>query len=55
MKAIPIGGLCLQCHGTAIAPELAEKLSELYPEDKATGYREGDMRGAFVVTRRLER
>ena len=54
MKAIPTGGLCLQCHGTAIAPKLAEKLSELYPEDKATGYSEGDMRGAFVVTRRLE-
>jgi hypothetical protein len=55
MKAIPTGGLCLQCHGTAIAPELAEKLSELYPEDKATGYSQGDIRGAFVVTRYLDR
>ena len=55
MKAIPTGGLCLQCHGTAIAPKLAEKLSELYPEDKATGYSEGEIRGAFVVTRQLDR
>jgi hypothetical protein len=51
MKAIPAGGLCLQCHGQSIAPDVREKLSGLYPEDKATGYREGDIRGAFVVTR----
>lgn len=51
MKAIPTGGICLQCHGQAIAPPVEEKLAELYPEDKATGYSEGDIRGAFVVTR----
>ena len=43
--------MCLQCHGQSIAPDVREKLSGLYPEDKATGYREGDIRGAFVVTR----
>ncbi len=51
MKAIPTGALCLQCHGQALAPTVTEKLAELYPEDKATGFREGDIRGAFVVTR----
>ncbi len=55
MKAIPTGGLCLQCHGPAVAPEVAEKLSALYPEDKATGYLAGEIRGAFVVTRELDR
>jgi len=54
MKAIPTGGLCLQCHGTGIAPDVAEKLAELYPQDKAVGYSEGDIRGAFLVTRRLD-
>ena len=54
MKAIPTGGLCLQCHGEAIAPPVAEKISVLYPEDRATGFREGDIRGAFVVTRRID-
>ncbi len=54
MKAIPTGGLCLQCHGTNIAPPVAEKLAELYPDDKATGFSEGDLRGAFVVTRLLD-
>lgn len=50
MKAIPTAGLCLQCHGTAIAEPVANKLAELYPGDKATGYSEGEIRGAFVVT-----
>lgn len=54
MKAIPTAPLCLQCHGKAIAPPVAAKITELYPGDKATGYREGDIRGAFVVTRLLD-
>lgn len=54
MKAIPTGGLCLQCHGTDIAPPVAEKLAELYPDDLATGFSQGDLRGAFVVTRKLD-
>jgi hypothetical protein len=54
MKAIPTGALCLQCHGTEIAPPVAEKLAELYPDDQATGFSQGDLRGAFVVTRLLE-
>jgi len=49
MKAIPTGGLCLNCHGVTLAPAVAEKIAERYPNDKATGYAEGDIRGAFVV------
>jgi hypothetical protein len=51
MKAIPTSPLCLQCHGSAIAPDVSARLNELYPQDKATGFAEGDIRGAFVVTR----
>lgn len=54
MKAIPTAGLCLQCHGTAIAPDVSEKLNEWYPHDKALGYSEGEIRGAFLVTRQLD-
>lgn len=54
MKAIPTASLCLGCHGEAIAPPVREKLAELYPDDKATGFNEGDIRGAFVVTRQLD-
>jgi hypothetical protein len=53
MKAIPIEGVCLGCHGDAIGPAIKSKLSELYPQDLATGYREGDLRGAFVVVQKL--
>ena len=49
MKAIPTQGLCLTCHGDSIAEPLKEKLNQLYPEDQATGYKVGDIRGAFTL------
>lgn len=52
MKAIPTADVCLACHGEAVAQPVAEKIAALYPDDLATGYRSGDLRGAFVVTRR---
>lgn len=51
MKAIPTGKICLMCHGTEISPQIKQVLADLYPMDQATGYSEGDIRGAFVVTR----
>jgi hypothetical protein len=51
MRAIPTGEVCLLCHGTAISPEVGQVLAGLYPSDRATGFRIGDIRGAFVVTR----
>lgn len=53
MKAIPTGAVCLACHGASLAPEVAERIETLYPGDKATGFSEGDLRGAFVVTKTL--
>lgn len=50
MKAIPTGKVCLQCHGEHIKPELAAKLDASYPNDKARGYKFGDIRGAFSIT-----
>ena len=50
MKAIPTDKICLQCHGTEIEPEETAVLNELYPQDKARGFKEGDIRGAFTVT-----
>lgn len=50
MKAIPTGKPCLQCHGDNIKPELAAKLDASYPEDKARGFKQGDIRGAFTIT-----
>ena len=53
MKAIPTGEVCLKCHGTTLAPGVAEVLADLYPQDKATGFKQGDIRGAFVAVRKL--
>ena len=58
MRAIRINAsLCLQCHGMEedLAPELLARLNELYPGDIATGFSEGDLRGAFVVRPLAER
>lgn len=41
---------CLKCHGDiAQNPPLQQFMKEHYPEDKATGYKMGDLRGAMVV------
>jgi hypothetical protein len=54
MKAIPTAKLCLNCHGGAeIKPEVASKLIQHYPQDKARGYKEGDIRGAFTLQKML--
>lgn len=47
------GQVCLTCHGTDISPAVTAKLKELYPKDIATGYKEGDIRGAFVAVKQL--
>ena len=53
MKAIRTGEPCLTCHGAATKPELAAKVKALYPEDQATGFSAGDLRGAFTLTKKL--
>ncbi len=53
MKAMPVGKVCLNCHGAELKPEVAAKLKELYPEDKATGYSLGQIRGAVVIVKDL--
>ena len=49
MKAIPTGDVCLNCHGGNIAEPVAAELNALYPNDMATGFNKGDIRGAFTV------
>lgn len=39
---------CLQCHGN-VEGDLAKAIKTLYPEDKATGYKMGDLRGMIAV------
>jgi len=53
MKAIPTGEVCLACHGTQIAPETAAALDRAYPGDQARGYKVGDVRGAFSLSKSM--
>jgi hypothetical protein len=45
------GELCLRCHGdpATFDAALRDSLSLRYPDDRATGYRVGDLRGAISV------
>ncbi len=54
-KAIAVQPMCLSCHGGKddIPAPLAEKIRLEYPDDQATGYSVGKLRGAVVVTRPL--
>jgi hypothetical protein len=49
MRAIPTDALCLTCHGDSLAPELADAIARSYPGDQATGFKPGQLRGAFSV------
>lgn len=53
MRALPVVELCTACHGTPerITPAVAERLKALYPQDRATGYRPGEIRGALTMRR----
>jgi len=48
-EPIATQGMCLICHGEKLAPEIATRIGEAYPEDQAIGFREGDLRGVFWV------
>jgi len=49
MKAIIAQPPCLACHGTEISAAVQAALKQHYPQDRATGFRAGDLRGAFLI------
>ncbi|MFG0283580.1 MAG: DUF3365 domain-containing protein [Phycisphaerales bacterium JB039] len=51
LTPIRLAGACLQCHGAAeqLAPGVAGALERRYPDDEATGFGEGDLRGWFWI------
>lgn len=52
-KSIPLGmPTCLMCHGnkqTDISPETLEIINLKYPQDQATDYKMGDLRGMWKI------
>lgn len=54
MRPIMMAEPCLVCHGPNVAQELKSEIAQYYPDDKATGYNIGDMRGAFSLIQQLD-
>ena len=53
MKAIPVGNVCLTCHGRKISGSVATAINDHYPSDQAKGYQKGELRGAFTLYKYL--
>ena len=53
MRALPTLPLCTQCHGKPdqLSPAVTERLKALYPDDRATCYAVGEIRGAMTLMR----
>jgi hypothetical protein len=55
LKAIGVQPMCLACHGTSddISDTVKGQLAAEYPNDRATGYSAGQVRGAVTVKKPL--
>ena len=55
MKALGVQRICTACHGPAdgIKPDVMEQLRTHYPQDLATGYTLGQVRGAITLRKPL--
>jgi hypothetical protein len=49
MQGIVTLGLCTSCHGSELTPEVAAAIRTRYPDDEATGFAVGSLRGAFLI------
>lgn len=53
VEPIYLQPMCATCHGESVAPDLLARIRALYPNDAATGFRVGELRGLFwAVTAR---
>ena len=49
MRGIAVEPVCLACHGEAIPAPVAQAIAGHYPDDAATGFETGDLRGGLWV------
>ena len=56
MRAIPTQDVCLNCHGEEknLSADVKSMLNSEYPDDLATGFALGEIRGAFSVSQTIE-
>jgi len=53
LQAQGVEPICLVCHGQKVADAVQESLTVWYPDDMATGYNLGEVRGAISLARPL--
>jgi hypothetical protein len=53
MQAQGVEPLCLLCHGKGLSDEVETTLDQYYPDDWATGYSLGQVRGAISLSKTL--
>lgn len=49
MRAIVMQPQCAACHGGSVQEPVLRAIADKYPNDQATGFEVGDLRGAFLV------
>jgi hypothetical protein len=49
VRGIAMEPPCQLCHGHSVDPDVAAMLGERYPDDRATGFDVGDLRGVLWV------
>ncbi len=49
VEPIALQPLCVTCHGTVLASDVAAQIERDYPDDRAIGFEVGDLRGVFWV------
>jgi Protein of unknown function (DUF3365) len=49
MRPIVMHEMCTGCHGINVSQDIKSEIARTYPDDKATGYAIGELRGAFTL------
>ena len=53
MQAQGVEAICLTCHGQNLSQPVIDALQQYYPDDMATGYQLGQVRGAISLSRQM--
>lgn len=53
MQAQGVEPVCLVCHGKGLSDEVEATLEQYYPDDWATGYSLGQVRGAISLSKKM--
>lgn len=54
MRPIMMADMCMTCHGTDVKQDVKAEIARYYPDDKAIGFKLGEMRGAFSLAQLIE-